>query len=302
MDETKVKEAIASVLKDGGKRDALAELLVEYVNPNHITVDFISLLLNTRNMKPGDALVKKVRKGIDVRTWVPGSINLKSELTVSDRMNYILDAAIVGVTANEWELESGELGSVDSIKTEMQAKLRDYYLGKVFTALSTVWSATNTPDNYTNVGAALNATVLKAAIDKINQTVGGVKAVVGTRAALTPVTTFGAGWDGGNTDAFIVPENIREIMSTGWLGRYYGAPLLAINQIYDNPEDYNALIPEDKILVIGENVGEFITFGDVKSQEYTDMRVVPPQWYFSIYQQFGLIVDKAMGIYVLKVA
>lgn len=301
MDELKLKEAFASLIKEG-KREALAQLIVEYVQPGHIATDFVSLLMNSRRLNPGDALVKKVRKGINVRTLVPGAVHLASELTVSDRINYVLDGADVKVTANEWELESGELGTLDSIRTEMLAKLRDNYIGRVFTALSSVWTAVNTPNNFTNVGGPITATALKNAIDRINQTTGGVRAVVGTRAALTPITTFGAGWTDGAGTSQVVPENIREIMQTGWLGKYYGAPILAIEQQYDNPEDYNALIPSDKIIVIGENIGDFITYGDVKTKQWSDMNPTPPQWYLELYQQFGLIVDKAEGIYVVKVA
>lgn len=298
MDEKQLREAYAALVKEG-KREAVAELIVEWVQPTHITVDFVGLLLNARSLKPGDALVKKVRKGINVRTLVPGAIHLANEITVSDRINYILDGADVKVHANEWELDSGEIGTLDDIRGEMQATLRDYYINKVFTALSTVWSAINTPNNYINVGGAINATVLKNAIDRINQTTGGVRAVVGTRAALTPVTTFGAGWVDGTGLSQPVPSNIEEIMRTGWLGQYYGAPLLALQQEYDNPEDYNALIPTDKVLVIGNNVGDFITYGDVKTKQWTDMRPTPPQWYLELYQQFGMIIDKAEGIYVI---
>lgn len=298
MDEKTLKAAYASLIKEG-KMDALAALLVEYVQPNHITTDFISLLMNTRRLNPGDALVKKVRKGIKVRTLVPGRIHLASELTVSDRINYVLDGADVKVTANLWELESGELGTVESIKTEMQAKLKDYYLGKVFTALTTVWTAVNTPSNYTSVGGPLTAQALEDAIDFINQTTSGVKAVVGTRAALAPITKFGAFWDDDGTRIADVPDNIREIMATGFLGRYYGARIIALDQVYDNPEDYNALIPTDKVLVLGENIGEFITYGDVRSKDYVDMRPTPPQQYFEIYQQFGMIIDRADGLFVI---
>lgn len=299
MDEKQLRKAVAGLLKEG-RREALAELLVEYVEPQHITRDFVSLLLNTRNLNPGDALVKKVRKGIRVRTLVPGSIHLASEVTVEDRINYVLDGGVVHTLYNEWELESGELGTVESIRSEMQAKLRDYYMNKVFSALSTVWSAVNTPSNYTNMGGSLTANALKNAIDQINQTTGGVRAVVGVRSALTPITTFGAGWaDGTSTDWHAVPENISEIMQTGWLGRYYGAPILALQQEYDNPDDYNALLPTDKVLVIGENVGEFITYGDVRTQDWVDRKPIPPYWHLQLYQQFGMIVDRADGIHVI---
>ncbi len=303
MDELQLKEAIATAVKEGG-REALAQLIVEYANPNHISSDFMSLLLDSRALKPGDAILKKVRKGLKVRTLVPGSIHLASEITVADRMNYILDGADVKVTANEWELEAGDIGSISDIRNEMLAKLKDFYYGKVFTALSTVWSATNTPSNFTNVGGAITATALENAIDRINQTTGGVKAVVGSRAAMTPITKFGAFWNDHTVSPTVWGNDpaIQQIMETGMLGKYYGAPLVTIEQIYDNPVDYNKLIPEDKIVVIGHSVGEFITYGDVKDKQWTDMRPTPPQWYLEIYQQFGMIIDKADGIYVLKVA
>lgn len=299
MDEKTLKDAFAALVKKGEK-NALAALLVEYIDGNHLPADIMNLIMPSRSLNEGDTLIKKIRKGIKVRTLVPGRIHLASELTVSDRINYVLDMADVKVTANEWEIQSGELGTVESIKSEMEAKLRDYYLNKVFLALTTVWSAVNTPSNYVSVGGALTSTVLKNAIDTVNQTTSGVKAVVGTRAALTPITTFGAGWsDGTSTQWHTVPENVREIMQTGFLGRYYGAPIIALNQVYDNPEDYNALIPNDKVLVIGENVGEFITFGAAGSKDYDDMRPTPPQHYFEIWQKFGMIIDRADGIVVL---
>lgn len=300
MDELKLKESVASLLKSGDKA-ALAQLMVEWIQPQHITTDYISLLLNSKALNKGDSLVKKIRKGLKVHTFTPGAIHLAHEITVTERMNYILDGADIKVTANLWELEAGDIGTVGEIRNEMMAKLRDYYLGKVIAGLGTIWTAQNTPNNFTNVGGALTATALKNAIDRINQTTGGVKAVVGLRSALTPITTFGAGWTDG-TVSQVVPDNIREIMQTGWLGKYYGAPIIALEQVYNNPDDYTPLLPADKVLVIGNNVGDFITYGEVKAKEYTDMRPTPPQWYLELYQEFGMVIDNADGIYVLKVA
>lgn len=297
-DEKKNLEAISSLMKDRSQRDALAELIVEYVQPNHLSGEFVRGLLTTRSLKPGDALVKKVRKGIEVRTLVPGSVHLASEITVKEIMNYVLDGADVKVMYNEWELESGEIGTVQSIRSEMAAKLRDFYFTKIFTALSTVWSAANTPNNYTSVGGVITDTALEAAINQINNTTSGAKVVVGARSVMTPITKFGAFWSDG-TNVAASQNAIDEIRQTGRLGRYYGVPLLAVDQIYNNPDDYEALIPDDKILVIGENVGEFITFGDVKSKQWVDNEPTPPYWKLEIYQQFGMIIDNAMGIYVL---
>jgi len=297
-DEKKMAEAIASLISDPTKRDALAEIIVAYTKPNHMTTDFISGLLNTRRLKPGDSLVKKMRKGIDVRTLVPGAVHLASEITVSERMNYVLDGADVKVTYNQWELESGEIGTIQEIRSEMAAKLNDYYISKVYTALSTIWNASNTPDNFTSVGGTVTASALEAAIDRINQTTSGAKAIVGSRVAVTPITKFGAFWSDGSNVGYD-PKDIQTIRQSGWLGKYYGVPIKVVEQTWDNPEDYNELVPTDKILVIGENVGEFITYGDVKTKQWSDMNPTPPQWMLEIYQQFGMIIDQVMGIYVL---
>lgn len=297
MNEKELNTAIAELFK-AGDRDALAEMIVEYVQPNHITVDFVSMLLNARSLKPGDSLVKKLRKGIEVRTLVPGSIHLSSEVTVTDRVNYILDGSDVKVTYNEWEMENGEIGTVGEIQREMLAKLKDSFQNKVFTALTTIWTAVNTPDNFVSVGGTITATVLEDAIDRINQTTSGVKAVVGVRSAMTPITKFGGFWTDG-TNVGYTETALEEIRNRGYLGKYYGADLLMLDQIWDNPEDHNTMLPTDKILVIGENVGEFITYGDVKTKQYSDMRPTPPQWFLELYQQFGLLIWAAQGLYVI---
>jgi len=298
MDEKKLASAVASMMNDPLKRDALAEIIVEYVQPNHMTTDFVSGLLKSRRLKPGDSLVKKVRKGIKVRTLVPGAVHLASEIRVSDRMNYILDGADVKVTYNQWELEGGEIGTIQEIRSEMAAKLNDYYINKVYTALGSIWNASNTPSNYTSVGGTITGAALETAINLINQTTSGAKAIVGSRAAVTPITKFGAFWTDGSNVGYD-PNDIQSIRQTGWLGRYYGVPIKVVEQSYDNPEDYNKLVPEDYILIIGEGVGEFITYGDVKTKQWSDMNPTPPQWMLEIYQQFGLIIDNAMGIYML---
>ena len=45
------EEALASLAKTD--RDALAAMIREYVQPNHIAVDYVSMLLDTRSLNPG---------------------------------------------------------------------------------------------------------------------------------------------------------------------------------------------------------------------------------------------------------
>lgn len=70
MENTKLNESVAALLKDRNSRQALAELIVEYIPRNYISTDFIGMLLNTRSLMPGDSLVKRIRKGTKVYTLV----------------------------------------------------------------------------------------------------------------------------------------------------------------------------------------------------------------------------------------
>lgn len=310
MSEKDYKEALAATMRDPEQREAFAQILVEFLEPGHLTGEFVSQILNTRSLEAGDLLVHKVRKGIEVRTLVPGAVHLASEITISDRINFVLDGADIKVTYNEWELERGEIGTVESISAEMRAKLRDFHITKVFTALSTIWDATNTPDNYAtvslsdwNAGNSTAEAAVRAAIDRINQVTSGAKIVIGAREVMTPTTLFAAFWgDTSSTTVFhTADELIMRIFESGWLGRYYGVPFVMVEQVYDNAEDYVSLVPTDKVLVVGENAGTFITYGDVRTKQWTDMAPTPPQWYLELYQQFGMIIDNAQGVYVIEI-
>lgn len=285
------------------KRDTkkFAELIVEYIDPGHFVEDVVSLMLEPRTYKPGDLLVAKVRKGVkQVRTWVPGQQTFATELVVEDRVNVNLDNAYIHVTASLWELKSGELGTVEDIRRQMELSLKDYFAGKVFTALSTIWNAANTPDNYATVATKIDAATLRAAINRINEVAGRVRGVFGTRKALTPITEFGNFVvDGSNV--WGVPSNIEEIMRTGWLGRWYGAPIVALEQSYTDIADYQPMIPDNYILVIGEQAGKFIRYGDPIVHEWEDVRELPPRWNLRIAQQFGMIVDNAQAVYVIEI-
>jgi hypothetical protein len=216
-------------------------------------------------------------------------------------MAYSFDIADIAVNANEMEIASGELGSVQEIKGEMGAKLTDYYVGRGFTALSTVWTAATTTTNFTDAAGPLNAIALKGMINHINQTTGGAKLIVGSRAALTPITEFGTAWSDGVTNT-ASQNRINEVLQNGWLGTYYGVPVLVIEQSYNNFESYTKLIPEDKVLVIGSKVGQFVTYGPVNQKEYTDPRPTPPVWNYELWQQFSMIVLNAMGLGVIAVS
>lgn len=302
MDEKLFKTAYAELAKTDKR--ALAELIVEYIEPKHITQDIVGTFLTTRALNPGDALVKKVRRGIEVRQLVPGQNTLASQITVKEVVNYNLDTAVVEVSHNEWEVESGEIGTVDQIRREMMAKLSDFYNVKVMNALYTL----ATVDDSTNFWyeTSLTRSVLEDAIDSIADIAGSVKAVVGRRTALAPITKF-AGYRvaAGATETTAplapIPSALEEIRRTGWFGMYYGCNFVSLEQVYDNPYDRNALIKDNLIVVIGDNCGEFITYGDVREDQWTDMATAPPTWHLRIYQQYGMLFDNMENVGIIRI-
>lgn len=302
MSDEQVKKALASLSRDEASRKELAEVIIDWIKPNHLTTDFVSLFLDTRRLMPGDMLVKKLRKPrVKVRRFVPGTVHLADEIEVTDRVNYVLEGHIVKTMCNLWDLERGEIGTVQEMRAEMTGALVDFYAGQVFSLLTTVWDSTNTPDNYAEVATSLSKTVLDNAIDEINYRTGGVKAIVGVKNTLLPITEF-AGYGTYSTREQFSDPILTETLREGWIGQYRGVSnIVGLPQIWDDPEDYNTLVPENSVLVIGHNAGEFVTFGDPQWKEYTDMVPTPPYFVLEAYQQWGLIVDKAEGIYVIRI-
>lgn len=297
-----VKKAIASVARTEESRQALASVIIEWVKPNHLTQDLMSIFLDTRQLMPGDILMKKLRKPhIKVRQFVPGTIHLADEIEVTDRLNYVLNSNVIKVMANLWDLERGELGTVSEIRQEMTDKLLDFYVGKVFNLLGTVWDGTNTPDNYAEVSTTLTKAALDDAIDRINYRSGGVKAIVSIKNNLLPITEF-AGYGTYDSHKQFSDPILTEALREGWIGQYRGVKnILGLSQVWDNPESNSTMITEDYVLVIGNNAGEFITFGEPKWKDYTDMQPTPPYFVMEVYTSWGLIVDNAEAIYVIKI-
>jgi hypothetical protein len=302
--ENDIKKEFAEAFASGGKdglRQAVAEFIVEYINPGHVVPSFTEMLLGTRQLAPGDTIVKRQRKYGKVYNFVPGSTPIAHEISVNDTVNYAKGFIQMSTTYNEWDLINGNIGTLADIISEMMNYVKDHYQNQMFASLAAIWTAANTPDNYATMGGVqLTANALRAAIDRVNETAGGVRAVVGLRSVLTPTTTFGNFNVGYTNNVYVgATDNVKEIMETGWLGQYYGAPIVALRQQYNNPRDHAALLPTDKVLVIGEDVGEFLMFGGVKQSNKEIGDIIPPQYRQTLYQEVGMFIDNAEGLYLI---
>ncbi len=314
LDRIELQKAYAEKAKTIGysARSAIAEMIVEMVQPNHVSLDVFSSFMPVEQLQPGDNITRRVRKGkYTPRTMVPGSVHLTDVTTLVDQYAYMFDRLIVGTNANLWEIQSGDIGTVDEMKSEMEKDLVDAIVGKVFTLLGTLWSTALTPNNYADASSGgLTATVLDAMIENIIDEAGSVKSIVGTRKALLPVYSF-AGYKeyaltGTNTDAVGLPivDKLNEFANTNRVSSYHGVTLVELPNTRSHrlPDFQRKLLDTTKVLVIGDNPGKIALMGGFETQDFTDMRTQPANYVLHGWQAYAMLVDMAENIGVIRVA
>lgn len=313
MDELQLKRAIAEISKTAGTvpgaNTAFAELIIEYIQPNHLSLDIFNRFMRVVQRNLGDQYVRKVRKGrYPVRAMVPGTDHLADVTTYQDQYHYVFDRLVAGVLHNLWEVRSGEVGTVESIRSELRADLFDEIVSRIFTLLSTVWNGTDTPNNYADASATgVTATVLNTMIENVLEYTGGIRAIVGPRKALMPIYNFAQYKEfvltGTGTDRVAFPTSaFTEFNNSNIVSTYLGYPLIEVPQVFRNrlPDMRERMIPTDKILVIGDNAGEIVLQGSTEFQESIDTSKQPPYWKMHCWQAFGVVVDNVEAIGVIK--
>jgi len=317
--EDRLKSAAATA-KDarGGGKTAYAELVFDVVQPNHLSLDIFSAFMPTQQYNKGDQIGKRIRRGrYPIRTMTPGAKHLTDVLSYQEYYTFMFDRLIAGTSHNVWEIESGEVGTVEQMRTELRADLFDEIVSKVFSLLTTTWTASNTPSNYLDSSATgITQTGLDAMIETILLYSGNVKAIIGTRAALMPLYKFslfrefvltGTGTDRG----FGITSAFNEFTGTNKVSSYLGIPVVELPQVYRNRLDANSsslsyrgvsqrMVPSDKVLVVGENVGKIALMGGFEYQDYTDPTTQPANYVLHGWQAYGLVLDNVQGLGVIK--
>lgn len=313
MNDTELRKALAEYAKEAGMspngKSAFAETIIQMVEPNHLSLDLFRTFMPVRQVNLGDTTIRRVRRGrYGVQTMVPGTNHLVSQPTdVQDYHTYVFDRLIGGARESVWNLRNGDLTTIDGIRRQLQFDLTDNLVQKVFSLLTSVWNSTDTPDHYVET-ASLTYPVLDTLLENVMYTAGNVRAIIGTRRALLPIYKF-AGWreyaymDGTTSPiAYPINDKLMEYLSTMRVSMYMGIPLIELPQIFANqlPNLRQALIPEDKILVVGDNAGEILMYGGVEYQDYTDMTIQPADYILNAWMSYGMIVDMPENLGVIK--
>lgn len=313
-----LKTAAQTVRDARGMRTAFADLVVDTVEPNHLSLDLFSAFMPVVQMNPGDQIGRRVRRGrYPIRTMTPGAKHLTDVLDYQEFMSFMFDRLIAGTSHSVWEIENGEVGTVDQMKNELRADLFDELVSKVFSLLTTVWTTGNTPSNYIDAsGTGVTMAGLEAMMETVLNYSGQVKAIIGSRAALLPIYKFAQyrefvlGGTGTDRVAFQTPA-FEEFLRTGKVATYLGVPVIELPQVYRNRLDANSsnlgwrgtgqrMIPTDKVIVIGDNVGQIALMGGFTYQDYTDPTTQPANYVLHGWQSYGMIIDDVQQIGVIK--
>jgi hypothetical protein len=325
--DNRITEADRRALAELWEKDrhAYAEVVTEYVDPVYLTLDLAKTFMPTREMKFGEILRRQFKGKYHVQQINPGQITLGEQVTVRNAyLSYNLDLLSAKAEYNTLTLEhGGEPYSPETVRSDVQKALAERILMRGWNALGNIWTASNASaltmsgssfSNFQDAGGPLTSTALDNAIDHVNfWSEGGVRTIIGTEAALAPLTTFGQYRliSGSLSDNYVTLDNRPEgtIQNVSPFGGSYGVEsyrgvsnIVRVKQIFDKTEyPYRPLLPNDYILVIGEDVGEFITYGGPQFKEYIDNRPTPPYWNYETYVQFGMMVWNAQGIVKIKV-
>jgi len=321
--DNKITEADRRALAELYRTDraAYAEVITEYVDPVYLTLDLASAFMPTKPFELGQ-MPRRVFKGkYNVQQIVPGQITLSQQITVRDQtVSYNIDILSAKAGYNTLELEHGGPATrPETVRSDVQKVLAEKVLMRGWNALANIWTSGNASaltisgaanSNFLDASSGpLTSALLDAAIDHTNYWSGGVRSIIGTEVALAPLTTFGQYRliSGANTDNYVtldgVPEGTFRNVSPYGSGpkgveSYRGVSnIIRVPQIFDETVfPKRPLLPNDYILVVGEDIGQFVTYGGPQFKEYIDNEPTPPYWNYETWVQFGMMIWNAMGI------
>jgi hypothetical protein len=324
--DNRISDADRNALAELYQKDshAFAEVVTEYVDPVYLTLDLASTFMGTREMQFGEMLRRQFKGKYHVQQIVPGQITLSEQITVRDSaLSYNLDILAAKAGYNTLMLEhGGPAYSPETVRSDVQKALQEKVLLRSWNALANIWRTANasaltisgsTTSNFIDASGPLTSAALDAAIDHVNFWTPGVKTIIGTESALAPLTTFGQYRliSGSNSDNYVTINgqpagtfnNASPFAQSPGVESYRGVSnIVRIKQIFDETSYPKVpLLPTNFVLVIGEDIGQFITYGGPQFKEYIDNEPTPPYWNYETWLQFGMMIWNALGLVKIEV-
>jgi hypothetical protein len=245
---------------------------------------------------------------------VPGTEHLADQVVPPrEVLTYAIDTIITKVRYSLWELQRGELFTIDSLRQEMQNALVDELVSRFYNLIGSVWNSTDTPSNYATVATAVTESVLEDMIETVLAQAGTIRAIVGTRKALLPVYKFAGLYEqvkllsntsvDSNPNVIPIDSILEQWRNSLRITSFRGIPLVELPQIFKRTFDGfdTKLVREDLIEVIGDSAGEAILYGGVDFYDHTDTRTEPPSYAMAASRSFGCIIDYPERVGIIKI-
>ncbi len=269
------------MVNDEQERHAVATKIVKYISDSIEQRDVSSLILPKETIPVGTSAEFAVPGKLKAYWHEPGSYAPRTQMTQK-----VFTVPTWMISAHpEYEISQLETGRYGTVADQVKAA-REAILGavnaRVFNTIT--GSIASTDRNYSSVGNKITKAALDNAINWVEDQVGGVSAIVGRRNILNPILDFGTT---GSADTGIFSDAMKDqVLKTGKIQSYRGVPIIPLNQWRDGFG--KVTIPQDTIMVVGNDVGKYVVNQELRSKD--DIDIDNLVWHIHLYMKMGCAV------------
>jgi len=272
-----MREAVSN---DEG-RHAVAEKIVKYISDSIEQRDLASMMLPKETIPVGTTAEYAIPSGLKAYWHEPGSYAPRSAMT---QKVFTVPTWMVS-SHPEYEISQLESGRYGTVQDQVKAA-REAILGAINARVyNTISGAITSGDaNYITSTSGFTRTALNNALNYVEDQVGGVKAIVGRRNLLYSMLDFGTT---GSADTGVFSDRMKDVGLTAKnIPTYRGVPVIGLPPWRD---EFGALtIPQNEIMVIGEDVGRYVVSQELRSKD--DINIDTLIWHIHLYMKVGAAV------------
>jgi hypothetical protein len=272
-----VREAVAN----DDDRHALAEKIVKYISDSIEQRDLASQLLPKETIPVGTTAEYALPGKLKAYWHEPGSYAPRTAMTQK-----VFTVPTWMVSAHpEYEISQLEAGRYGTVQDQVKAA-REAILGAINARVfNTVAGSISASDANYSTSYTFTRSVLDDAINRVEDQVGGARAIVGRRNLLWSLFDFGTT---GTYDTGVFSDSMKDkaLNSKSILPSYRGIPVVGLPQWRDG---FGKLtISQDTIMVIGEDVGRYVVSQELRSKDDIDVDTLV--WHIHLYMKVGAAV------------
>lgn len=263
-------------------RTAVANKIVKYISDSIDQTDLASLILPKEVIPVGTTAEYAVPSQLKAYWHEPGSYAPRTRMTQK-----IFTIPTWMISAHpEYEISQLEAGRYGNVQDQVKAA-REAILGAINARVfNTVSGSVSSGDrNYFTVADKISMNALDQAINHVEDQVGSTQVIVGRRNILFPMLNFNVLTTYGDAGVFSDSQK-EKVFNTTKIPTYRGIPVIGLPQWRDG---YGKMtIPQNEILVVGENIGRYVVNQELRSKD--DINVDDLIWHIHLYMKVGTAV------------